>query len=39
LTPIYQRPRIAVPHPEHWLFPHLLRDLVINPPNRSDAPI
>jgi putative transposase len=34
LTPIYQRPRTSVPHPEHRVFPYLLRDLVIDRPNQ-----
>jgi putative transposase len=34
LAPIYQRPRTTVPHPEHQVFPYLLRDLVIDRPNQ-----
>ena len=34
LTPIYQRPRTTVPHPEHRVFPYLLRDLVVERPNQ-----
>lgn len=34
LAPIYQRPRTSVPHPEHRVYPYLLRDLVINRPNQ-----
>jgi putative transposase len=34
LAPIYQRPRTTVPHPEHRVFPYLLRDLVIARPNQ-----
>jgi putative transposase len=34
LAPIYQRPRTTVPHPEHRLYPYLLRDLVIARPNQ-----
>ena len=34
LTPIYQRPRTPVPHPEHRIYPYLLRNLVVNRPNR-----
>jgi putative transposase len=34
LAPIYQRPRTTVPHPEHRVFPYLLRDLVIGRPNQ-----
>ena len=29
LAPIYQRPRTTVPHPEHQIYPYLLRDLAI----------
>jgi putative transposase len=34
LAPIYQRPRTTVPHPEHRIYPYLLRDLVIDRPNQ-----
>jgi putative transposase len=34
LAPVYQRPRTTVPHPEHRVFPYLLRDLVIDRPNQ-----
>ena len=34
LTPIYQRPRTTVPHPEHRIYPYLLRDLVVDRPNQ-----
>ena len=34
LVPIYQRPRTTVPHPEHRVFPYLLRDLAIDRPNQ-----
>lgn len=34
LAPIYQRPRTTVPHPEHRVFPYLLRDVVIDRPNQ-----
>jgi len=34
LAPIYQRPRTGTPHPEHRVFPYLLRDLVIDRPNQ-----
>jgi putative transposase len=34
LAPIYQRPRRTVPHPEHRVYPYLLRDRVIDRPNR-----
>ena len=33
LAPIYQRPRTTVPHPEHRVYPYLLRDLAIDRPN------
>ena len=33
-APIYQRPRTSTPHPEHRVFPYLLRDLVIGRPNQ-----
>ena len=34
LVPIYQRPRTTVPHPEHRIYPYLLRDLTIDRPNQ-----
>jgi putative transposase len=34
LAPIYQRPRTTVPHPEHRVWPYLLRDLVVDRPNQ-----
>ena len=34
LAPIYQRPRTSTPHPEHRVFPYLLRGLAIDRPNR-----
>ena len=34
LAPIYQRPRTTIAHPEHRVFPYLLRDLVIERPNQ-----
>jgi putative transposase len=34
LAPIYQRPRTSVPHPEHRVWPYLLRDLTIDRPNQ-----
>jgi putative transposase len=34
LAPIYQRPRTTVPHPGHRVWPYLLRDLVVERPNR-----
>jgi len=34
LAAIYQRPRTTVPHPEHRIYPYLLRDIVIDRPNQ-----
>jgi putative transposase len=34
LVPIYQRPRTTVPHPEHRIYPYLLRGLVVERPNQ-----
>jgi putative transposase len=34
LAAVYQRPRTSVPHPEHVVFPYLLRDLPIDRPNQ-----
>ncbi len=34
LMPIYQRPRTTVPHPDHQVYPYLLRELVIERPNQ-----
>ena len=34
LAPIYQRPRTTVPHPEHRIYPYLLRDRMIDRPNQ-----
>jgi putative transposase len=34
LAPIYQRPRTSEPHPEHRIYPYLLRDLDIARPNQ-----
>jgi putative transposase len=34
LMPIYQRPRTTVPHPEHRVFPYLLRDVAVDRPNQ-----
>ena len=34
LTPIYQRPRTSDPHPQHRVYPYLLRKLVIDRPNQ-----
>ena len=33
LTPIYQRPRTSDPHPQHRVYPYLLRKLAIKRPN------
>jgi len=33
LQAIYQRPRTSQPHPEHKIYPYLLRDLAITRPN------
>ena len=33
LAPIYQRPRTSDPHPEHRIYPYLLRELEITRPN------
>ena len=34
LEPIYQRPRTTVPHPDHQVYPYLLRELVIDRANQ-----
>jgi putative transposase len=34
LEPIYQRPRTTVPHPDHQIYPYLLREMVIERPNQ-----
>jgi putative transposase len=34
LVPIYQRPRTTIPHPEHRIYPYLLRELTIDRPNQ-----
>jgi putative transposase len=34
LMPIYQRPRTTVSHPEHRVYPYLLRGLAIERPNQ-----
>jgi putative transposase len=34
LVPIYQRPRTTVPHPDHQVYPYLLREMVIDRPNQ-----
>jgi putative transposase len=33
LAAVYQKPRTSVPHPDHAVFPYLLRDLRIDRPN------
>jgi putative transposase len=33
LAPIYQRPRTSDPHPEHRVYPYLLRDMAIDQPD------
>ena len=33
LSPIYQRPRTSDPHPQHRIYPYLLRKLAIERPN------
>ena len=34
LMPIYQAPRTTVPHPEHRIYPYLLRKLEVTRPNQ-----
>jgi putative transposase len=34
LVAIYQAPRTSTPHPEHRIYPYLLRDLSIHQPNQ-----
>jgi putative transposase len=34
LRAIYQKPNTSAPHPEHRVYPYLLRDLVISRPNQ-----
>ncbi|GAC1346386.1 MAG: hypothetical protein NVSMB18_28460 [Acetobacteraceae bacterium] len=34
LVPIYQRPRTTVSHPEHRIYPYLLREMAITRPNQ-----
>lgn len=34
LQAVYQRPRTSQPHPEHKIYPYLLRDLEITEPNQ-----
>ena len=35
LTPIYQKPRTSEPHPEHRIYPYLLRDVAIECPDHA----
>ncbi len=35
LTPIYQAPRTSKPHPEHRVYPYLLRNVTIDRPNQA----
>ena len=34
VTPVYQVPRTSKPHPEHRIYPYLLRNLTIDRPNQ-----
>jgi len=34
LSPIYQRPNTSKPHPDHKIYPYLLRGMTIDAPNR-----
>lgn len=34
LSPIYQRPNTSKPHPEHKIYPYLLRGMTIDTPNQ-----
>lgn len=34
LSAIYQKPNTSKPHPEHKVYPYLLRDITINKPNQ-----
>ena len=34
LAPIYQAPKTSAPHPQHKIYPYLLRHLVIERPNQ-----
>ena len=34
LQAVFQRPRTSKPHPEHKIYPYLLRDLAITRPNQ-----
>ena len=35
LSAIYQKPKTTVPHPEHKIYPYLLRDLVVDRPDQA----
>ena len=35
LAPIYQRPKTSEPHPQHRIWPYLLRHLTIDRPNQG----
>jgi len=35
LEAVYPRPRTSKPHPEHRVYPYLLRDMVIEKPNQA----
>jgi putative transposase len=35
LSPIYQRPSTSKPHPEHKIYPYLLRGLMLDTPNQA----
>jgi putative transposase len=35
LEPVYQRPNTSAPHPEHKIYPYLLKGLEINEPNKA----
>ena len=35
LAPIYQRPKTSEPHPQHRIWPSLLRHLTIDRPNHD----
>jgi putative transposase len=34
LEAIYQSPKTSLPHPDHKIYPYLLRELIINKPNQ-----
>jgi putative transposase len=34
LSPIYQKPRTSDPHPQHPIYPYLLKDMAITRPNQ-----